>query len=129
MLYINGFDDIEATKYNYVCEYVICTRAPPPQRPLCCIILNQRQFEHGTTRVSFQKRKKKKKKDERNVLIPRVRWEILARIGEISWSWFDPRSGLDPVAEFAGGERARRDSAVSHDQWPWSWCRLYVFDV
>lgn len=62
MLYINGFDDIEATKYNYVCEYVICTRAPPPQRPLCCIILNQRQFEHGTTRVSFQKRKKKRKR-------------------------------------------------------------------
>lgn len=128
MLYINGFDDIEATKYNYVCEYVICTRAPPPQRPLCCIILNQRQFEHGTTRVSFQKRQKKKK-DERNVLIPRVRWEILARIGEICWSWFDPRSALDPVAEFASGERVRRDSAVSHDQWPWSWCRLYVFDV
>lgn len=44
MLYINRFDDIEAAKYNYICEYVICTRAPTLKRPLCCIILNQRQF-------------------------------------------------------------------------------------
>lgn len=71
MLYINGFDDIEATKYNYVCEYVICTRAPPPQRPLCCIILNQRQFEHGTSfEFHFKKVKKKKKKDDKYFLIP-----------------------------------------------------------
>lgn len=45
MLYINEFDGIEATKYNSICEYVICTRAPSPtERPFCCIILNQRQF-------------------------------------------------------------------------------------
>ena len=38
------FDDTDAAKYNYICEYVICTRAPPYERLLCCIILNQRQF-------------------------------------------------------------------------------------
>ena len=32
MLYINESDDIEIAKYNYICEYVICTRAPPPHQ-------------------------------------------------------------------------------------------------
>lgn len=91
MLYINGFDDIEATKYNYVCEYVICTRAPPPQRPLCCIILNQRQFEHGTSfEFHFKKVKKKKKKRTINISsslrVPRSKRKILALSrDEISW--------------------------------------------
>lgn len=47
MLYINRFDDVEAAKYNYICEYVMCTRAPPPRTPALLYHIKPKTVQHG----------------------------------------------------------------------------------